>query len=97
MTTPAEIIEAVHEATGATPTEITSDVRTARVAIARFLAMLLYAESHPWSANIDAALAVNKKDPGTGRHGLMRARHLLANDERFQVAYRKAKLTLASR
>jgi len=94
MTTPAEIIEAVHEATGATPTEITSDVRTARVAIARFLAMLLYAESHPWSANIDAALAVNRVDPGTGRHGLMRARYLLENDDNFKLAYGRAKKTL---
>jgi chromosomal replication initiation ATPase DnaA len=95
MTTPAQIIDAVHQATGARPEEITSDVRTARVAIARFLAMLLYHESHPWSANIDAALAVNKKDAGTGRHGLMRARYLMENDPSFQAAHQKATALLA--
>jgi chromosomal replication initiation ATPase DnaA len=94
MTTPTQILAAVQHATGAKPEEILSDVRTARVAIARFLAMLLYAESHPWSSNQDAALAVGKKDAGTGRHGLMRGRHLLATDERFQTAYNATKALL---
>jgi chromosomal replication initiation ATPase DnaA len=97
MTTPAQILSAVYHATGARPEEITSDVRTARVSIARFLAMLLYQEGHPWSSNQDAALAVGKIDPGTGRHGLMRARHLLATDEQFQAAHAKAKELIESR
>jgi chromosomal replication initiation ATPase DnaA len=91
MTTPAQIIEAVYQATGARPEEITSDVRTARVSIARFLAMLLYSEAHPWSSNHDAAQAVGKMDAGTGRHGLMRARHLMEHDAEFQIAHAKAK------
>ena len=90
MTTPAEILSAVYQATGARPDEITSDVRTARVSIARFLAMLLYQEGDPWSSNQDAALAVGKIDPGTGRHGLMRARYLMENDADFQIAHGKA-------
>jgi chromosomal replication initiation ATPase DnaA len=97
MTTPAEILSAVYQATGARPDEITSDVRTARVSIARFLAMLLYQEGHPWSSNQDAALAVGKIDPGTGRHGLMRARHLMQNDEQFKAAYAKAKRLIENR
>jgi len=97
MTTPAEIIEAVHEATGATPTEITSDVRTARVSIARFLAMRLYRDTHPWSSNQDAALSVGKRDPGTGRHGLMRAAYLLANNAEFQQAHAKAREALSQK
>jgi len=90
MTTPAQILSAVYQATGARPEEITSDVRTARVSIARFLAMLLYQEGHPWSSNQDAALAVGKIDPGTGRHGLMRARYLMEHDADFQIAHGKA-------
>jgi len=87
MTTTDEILAAVHHATGAKPTEITSDVRTARVSIARFLAMHLYHATHPWSSNQDAALAVGKRDPGTGRHGLMRAAYLLDHDPDFRRAY----------
>lgn len=90
MTTPAQILAAVEQATGASAEEIKADTRTARVAIARFLAMRLYHETHPWSSNLDAAMAVNKKDPGTGRHGLMRAAHLLQHDEAFQLAHKRA-------
>ena len=71
MTTPEEILAAVHEATGVPPSEILTDRRTAQVSTARFLAMRLYADSHPWAANHDAAKAVGKIDPGTGRHGLI--------------------------
>lgn len=90
MTTPAEILTAVHHATGASADEILTDCRTARVAIARFLAMRLYHDTHPWSSNQDAAIAVGKRDPGTGRHGLMRAAYLLENDAEFQQAHRVA-------
>lgn len=94
MTTPEQILAAVHKATGAKPEEILTDTRTARVAIARFLAMRLYHETHPWSSNLDAALAVNKRDPGTGRHGLMRAEYLLANDPDFRQAHARARAEL---
>ena len=91
MTTAAAIIAAVAAATNTTEAELLTDCRTPRVSIARFLAMLIYREAHPWSSNLDAALAVGKKDPGTGRHGLMRAAYLLQNDEQFKAAYAKAK------
>jgi chromosomal replication initiation ATPase DnaA len=87
MTTTDEILHAVHHATGATPAEINADNRTNRIALARFLAMHLYHATHPWSSNQDAALAVGKRDPGTGRHGLMRAAYLLENDADFRRAY----------
>lgn len=90
MTTAAQILAAVEQATGASAEEIKADTRTARVSIARFLAMRLYHETHPWSSNLDAAMAVNKKDPGTGRHGLMRADYLLKHDEAFQLAHKRA-------
>ncbi len=91
MTTTDQILDAVHHATGARPDEITADCRIARVAIARFLAMRLYSETHPWSSNLDAALAVKKRDPGTGRHGLMRAEYLLEHDEDFRKAHAVAR------
>lgn len=90
MTTPAQILAAVEQATGASAEEILTDRRTARVAIARFLAMHLYRETHPWSSNQDAAMAVGRIDPSTGRHGLMRADYLLKNDEAFQLAHKRA-------
>jgi len=95
MTRTPDIIEAVAKATNTTKDELLADCRTPRVSIARFLAMLLYHESHPWSSNLDAALAVGKKDAGTGRHGLMRARYLLENDEAFRMAYGRAKQILS--
>jgi chromosomal replication initiation ATPase DnaA len=94
MTTPEQILAAVEEATGAKASEILTDKRTAHVATSRFLAMLLYAETHPWNSNQDAAMAVGKLDPGTGRHGLMRARHLLQHDPDFRVAYDRARKSL---
>lgn len=94
MTTTDQILDAVHHATGARPDEILTDTRTARVALARFLAMRLYHETHPWSSNHDAALAVGKRDPGTGRHGLMRAEYLLEHDEEFRKAHAVARQKL---
>ena len=94
MTTPAEILAAVHEATGASADEILTDRRTARVSIARFLAMRLYKDTHPWSSNQDAAMAVGKLDPGTGRHGLMRAAYLLEHNDEFKQAHAKARQLL---
>ena len=95
MTTPAEILAAVHEATGCEPGDIKSDVRNARVSIARFLAMRLYRDTHPWSSNQDTALSVGKRDPGTGRHGLMRAAYLLEHNAEFQQAHTKAREALS--
>jgi len=89
MTTPASILAAVHEATGVSPDSITSDKRTAQVATARFLAMRIYAETHPWSSNQDAAKSVGKLDPSTGRHGLMRAAYMLENDPAFRDAHKR--------
>jgi len=96
MTTPTEILAAVHHATGVTASEILADQRTAQVSTARFLAMLLYAESRPFASNHDAAMAVGKKDPSTGRHGLMRARYLLANAADFRAAYDQARASLGN-
>ena len=96
MTTPEEILAAVHEATGVPASEILTDRRTAQVSTARFLAMRLYADSHPWAANHDAAKAVGKIDPGTGRHGLMRAAHLMEHDPAFREAHAMATGLLAS-
>jgi len=97
MTTPAEIIEAASIATNTSREEITGPVRTQRVSYARFLAMLIYAEENPWSSNRDAANAVHRAEASTGLWGLRRARQLMETDQQFQTAYRKAKLTLASR
>ena len=90
-----QIHAAVESATGVAPEVIKSDRRTAQISTARFLAMLLYAESRPFASNQDAAISVGKLDPGTGRHGLMRARHLLKNNAEFQSAHQKATAILA--
>lgn len=87
---PNEILLAVESATGVPVDHMLADNRLAKTSIARYLAMRLYHDTHPWSSNQDAALAVGKKDPGTGRHGLMRAAYLLENDAEFQQAHRVA-------
>ena len=86
-----EILLAVESATGIPTRAMLADNRLHATSHARFLAMLIYREAHPWSSNLDAALAVGKKDPGTGRHGLMRAAYLLQNDEQFKAAYARAR------
>jgi len=63
MNTAKQILEAVSAATGVKPDAITSDNRLHATNYARFLAMRLYADTHPWASNLDAAKAVGKKDP----------------------------------
>ena len=94
--TAAQILHAVELATGVPITAILADNRLQATAYARFLAMLLVKELRPWSTNLDAALAVGKKDAGTGRHGLMRGRYLLENDPQFQLAHKRAMEILAN-
>lgn len=91
---PYEILIAVESATGVPPHAILADNRLARTSYARFLAMLLFAEINPHASNHDAARFVGKIDPSTGRHGLMRARHLLEHDLDFRVAYDRARKSL---
>lgn len=92
---PYEILIAVEGATGVPPHVILSDNRVLRNSYARFMAMQLYRETHPWASNHDVAQAVGKKDPSTGRHGLMRAEFLLDTDETFRAAMQKARELLA--
>ncbi len=87
---PYEILCAVDCATGVPPYAILADNRLQRTQYARYLAMHLYRATHPFSTHMDAALAVGKRDPGTGRHGLMRAAYLLENDPDFRRAYEQA-------
>ena len=91
---PYEILMAVEAATGVPPSVILTDNRVARTSYARFLAMLLFAEINPHASNHDAAKFVGKLDPSTGRHGLMRARFLLENDEAFREAHAAAREAL---
>lgn len=91
---PDEILLAVESATGVPPSVILADNRVLRTSYARFLAMLLYKETHAWVSNHDVAQIVGKKDPSTGRHGLMRAEYLLANDEEFRKAHAVARQKL---
>jgi len=93
---PYQILHAVEMATGVPTFAILADNRLQATSYARFLAMLMVKELRPWSTNLDAAVAVGKKDAGTGRHGLMRAAYLLANDEQFKAAYAKVKAMIAA-
>lgn len=91
MTNIDQILLAVESATGVPPHVILSDNRVVRNSNARFLAMALFKDLNPWATNHDVALAVGKKDPSTGRHGLMRAAHLLETDPEFRAAMDRAK------
>ena len=90
-----QILHAVEQATGVPTTAILADNRLQATSYARFLAMLLVKELHPWSSQQDAAKAVGKRDPSTGRHGLMRAAYLMENDEAFRAAHKRAMEILA--
>ena len=90
-----DILHAVESATGVPVSAILADNRLQATSYARFLAMLLVKELHPWATNLDAAKAVGKIDAGTGRHGLMRAAHLMEHDEAFRLAHARATAILA--
>jgi chromosomal replication initiation ATPase DnaA len=85
-----QILHAVEQATGATAEEIKSDCKFPRITHPRFLAMLIYAETHPWSGNREAAEAVGRNHASTGLYALRRARFLFENDAAFRLAHKRA-------
>jgi hypothetical protein len=88
--TTKDILLAVESATGVPVSAILADNRLHATNYARFLAMRLYADTHPWASNLDAAKAVDRKDPSTGKHGLMRSEYLMENDPAFRLAHKRA-------
>jgi chromosomal replication initiation ATPase DnaA len=85
-----DILLAVESATGVPVSAMLADNRLHATSYARFLAMRIFAETHPWASHLDAAKAVGKKDPSTGRHGLMRSEYLMENDAAFRLAHKRA-------
>ena len=85
-----QILNAVYSATGVHPLDIMGKTRTEQVAVARFLAMLIYAESRPFASDNETGRAFGKQGHGTGRHALKRARAMMESDANFQRAYQLA-------
>ena len=95
MTSPADILHAVHHATGATPDEILSKSRRHSVLFPRYIALLLLRKSRPFFSEIELGQILGIEGQGTTRHALGKARDMLENDADFQAAHNAAANTLA--
>ena len=94
MTTPAEILTAVHHATGATPDEIVSKSRRHSVLFPRYIALLLLRKSRPFFSETELGQLLGMEGQGTTRHALGKARDMLANEPDFRAAYDHARASL---
>jgi len=63
----------------------------------RYIVLLLLRQDRPFFSEIELGQLIGIEGHGSTRHALGKARELLEQNEQFQTAYRKAKLTLASR
>jgi chromosomal replication initiation ATPase DnaA len=70
MTTPAQILAAVHQVTGCDPAEIVSKSRRNSVLFPRFIALLLLRESRPFFSDIELGHLIGIEGHGTARYGL---------------------------
>lgn len=94
MTTPAEILHAVHRATGATPDEIVSKSRRHSVLFPRYIALLLLRKSRPFFSETELGQLLGLEGQGTTRHALSKARDMLENEPDFRAAYDHARESL---
>ena len=95
MTSPADILHAVHHATGATPDEILSKSRRHSVLFPRYIALLLLRKSRPFFSETELGQILGIEGHGTTRHALGKARDMLENNSDFQAAHKAAANTLA--
>ena len=93
MTTTAEILDAVHEATGCKPEEIVSKSRRHSVLFPRYIALSLLRRSRPFFSEMDLGQLLGIEGFGTARHALKRAAELMADPE-FAAAFNRAKTIL---
>ena len=94
MTTPQEILSAVHRATGATPAEIVSKSRRHSVLFPRYIALLLLRKSRPFFSEIELGQLIGMEGHGTARCALSKARDMLENEPDFKAAFDQARKTL---
>ena len=94
MTTPAEILTAVHRATGATPDEIVSKSRRHSVLFPRYIALLLLRKSRPFFSETELGQLLGLEGQGTTRCALSKARDMLENEPDFRAAYDHARKSL---
>ena len=94
MTTPDQILDAVHHATGATPTEIVSKSRRHSVLFPRYLALLLLRKSRPFFSECELGQLLGMEGQGTTRHALGKARDMLENEPDFRAAYDQARASI---
>lgn len=86
-----QLRQAVATATGCTVEELLSPIRTQARANSRFVLAILAKQTNPWCSNGEIAKIMGKTDPGTGRHALIRAAHLMETDPEFRAAMERAK------
>jgi chromosomal replication initiation ATPase DnaA len=90
MTTPAEILSAVYQATGTEPDEIISKSRRHSVLFPRYIVLLLLRQSRPFFSEIELGQLIGIEGHGSTRHALGKAKELLDQDQHFQIAHGKA-------
>jgi len=94
MTTPSQILAAVHQVTGCDPAEIVSQSRRHSVLFPRYIALLLLRDSRPFFSDIELGRLIGIEGHGTARYALLRARDMLDQGGYFQQAHNASKALL---
>jgi chromosomal replication initiation ATPase DnaA len=94
MTTPAQILAAVHQVTGCNPADIVSQCRRHSVLFPRYIALLLLRDSRPFFSDIELGRLIGIEGHGTARYALRRARDMLDQGGYFQQAHNASKALL---
>jgi chromosomal replication initiation ATPase DnaA len=94
MTTPAQILAAVHQVTGCDPADIVSQCRRHSVLFPRYIALLMLRDSRPFFSDIELGRLIGIEGHGTARYALRRARDMLDQGGYFQQAHNASKALL---
>jgi chromosomal replication initiation ATPase DnaA len=96
MTTPDQILAAVHQVTGCEPAEIVSQSRRHSVLFPRFIALLLLRDSRPFFSDMELGHLIGIEGHGTARYGLRKAKDMLNEGGYFKQAHDAAKALLTT-
>jgi chromosomal replication initiation ATPase DnaA len=94
MTTPAQILAAVHQVTGCDPADIVSQCRRHSVLFPRYIALLLLRDSRPFFSDMELGHLIGIEGHGTARYALRRAKDMLDQGGYFQQAHNASKALL---
>jgi chromosomal replication initiation ATPase DnaA len=94
VTSPAEIIEAVHQATGCPPAMLISRTRVTSILFPRWIALLLLRDAQPFHSADQLGIPLGMIKSGTARHALRKARQMLDQDADFKQVYNDARTIL---